>query len=199
MGSGSLGRIVAPQAEALAVKLRNGAQSLERYAANYRAGVESEEVLQGVLGGLVHRGWHPLSDRRSPRGGSIDELLVGPAGVAVLDAKRWSHPLKVRSGRLYSGPLTRNRELDRVVRLVDAAREALRRSSLGTVAVRGFMVLCGDVDRTRAPEEVRGVWICGLDLVEHGFNQFLAVHPTHVVEQIATVLDQEFPPKRLAA
>ncbi len=199
MGSGSFARVVAPQAEALAAKLRDRAQSLERYAANYRAGVESERALDGMLGRLAHLGWHPLSDRRSPKCGNVDELLVGPAGVAVLDARRWSHPLKVRGGRLYAGPLTRNRELERVVHLVEAARDALGRSALGTVAVRGFMVLCGDADRSRAPEEVKGVWICGLDLLEQGFRQFLSVHPAHVVQRITSVIEQEFPPKRLAA
>ncbi|MGH9101342.1 MAG: hypothetical protein ACRDV8_14075 [Acidimicrobiales bacterium] len=190
---------MAPQAEALAARLRHRAQSLERYAANYRANIDSEAALDGVVGRLVHLGWHPLSDRRSPKGGGVDDLLVGPAGVAVLEAKRWTHPLKVKGDRLYSGPLTRTRELDRVVRLVESARDVLRRASLETVAVRGFMVLCSDVDRSRTPEEVRGVWICGMDLLEHGFHQFLSVHPPHVVEQISTLVEQEFPPKRLAA
>ncbi|HVC13335.1 MAG TPA: nuclease-related domain-containing protein [Acidimicrobiales bacterium] len=125
---------------------RERALSLERYAANCRLGAEGEAALDSVLERLIDRGWHPLPDRRSRKGGNIDELFVGPAGVAVLDAKNWSYPLTIRGDRLRTGKFPKDRELEHVVQLVDEVKDVLRRSSLGPVAVQGFMTLCAEVE-----------------------------------------------------
>jgi hypothetical protein len=193
-GAGSSARHMAVRAEAKAAALRERATSLERYAANWRLGAEGEDALDAVLGSLVDQGWHPLPDRRSSNGGNIDELFVGPAGVAVLDAKNWSYPLTIRGERLRTGKIPRNRELDHVVQLVDEVGGVLERSSLGWVAVQGFMILCGDADRSRSAERVKDVWICGLDFVAHGFSNLPLVHEPHHVDMITSVVERGFPP-----
>lgn len=187
-------RGMATRAERKAAEYRKRAESLDRYATNCRVGAEGEVALDAVLEQLVQRGWRPLPDRRSTRGGNIDELLVGPAGVAVLDAKKWSYALTIRGERLSTGRIPRNRELDHVRQLVDEARDVLVRSSMESVAVQGFMALCGDADRSRAAERVKGVWICGLDLLQLGFSSLPVVHPPRDVEMVWKVIEREFPP-----
>lgn len=185
---------IARRAEAKAARLRDQADSLERYASGFRAGAEGERALHSVLGNLTRVGWHSLPDRRSPTGGNIDELLVGPAGVAVLDAKKWSYPLRIRGDHLYTGRYPRNRELDHLVELVVLVRRAILDPRLGTIDVRGFMVLCGDVDRNRAAEEVKGIWVCGLDILEQGFAYSHSELPPAMVWRVFTAIERAFPP-----
>jgi hypothetical protein len=63
--------------------------SLTLNADTFRKGAAGEVELDAVLQRLVDRGWHPLPDRRSPTGGTIDELFVSRAGIAVLDPMKW--------------------------------------------------------------------------------------------------------------
>jgi hypothetical protein len=185
---------IARRAEAKAARLRDQAASLERYATGFRAGAEGERALHSLLGNLTRIGWHSLPDRRAPTGGNIDELMVGPAGVAVLDAKKWSYPLRIRGNQLYTGRYPRNRELDHIVDLVELVTRAILDATLETVDVRGFMVLCGDVDRNRAAEEVRGVWVCGLNVLEQGFAYSHSELPPELVWRAFTVIERAFPP-----
>lgn len=185
---------IARRAEAKAARLREQADSLDRYATRFRAGADSERALHSVLGHLTRVGWHSLPDRRSPTGGNIDELLIGPAGVAVLDAKNWSYPLRIRGDQLYTGRYPRNRELDHLADLVELVTEAILDARLGPVDVRGFMVLCGDVDRRRAASEVKGIWVCGLDMLQQGFAYSHGELPPELAWQVFTALERAFPP-----
>lgn len=143
MGAGDSARSVADRADASAAVHRRKAEAASRRAANFRAGAEGEEALHLLAAGLAQRGWSPMPDRRSPTGGNVDELLVGPTGVAVLDAKAWSHPVRVQGQRIFSGRRGCTRDLDRLLAQVDAVGNALARAGLDAVAVRGFVVLSG--------------------------------------------------------
>lgn len=192
MGAGESARSVAQRADASAVAHRKKADAAERMATQFRVGAMGEEALHAVLASLVDRGWSPLPDRHSPTGGNVDELLVGPTGVAVLDAKAWSHPVRVHRGRFYAGGRHCTDHLDHVLRQVDAVRDVLAISSLGIVAVRGFLALTG-VDRDRAPEEVRGVWVAGVDRLAEGFRGLPDVLPPGIVAEVTSRLEAAFP------
>lgn len=193
MGAGDSARSVAERADASAAAHRRRAERAERMASQFREGARGEEALHAVLARLVARGWSPMPDRRSPTGGNMDELLVGPTGVAVLDAKAWSHPVRSQGGRFYAGQRRCTDHLDRVLGQVEEVRAALARSALGSVAVRGFIVLTGSVDRGRLPEEVRGVWVVGLDHLAAGFHGLPGVNPRDTVAAVKSVVDVVFP------
>ncbi len=193
MGAGDSARSVVERADASAAAHRRRAERAERMAAQFREGALGEEALHAVLARLVARGWSPMPDRRSPTGGNMDELLVGPAGVAVLDAKAWSHPVRLRGGRFYSGQRCCTDHLDHVLGQVEEVRAALARSALSSVAVRGFIALTGGVDRSRPPEEMRGVWVVGLDHLAAGFHRLPEVNSRDTTAAVQSVLDVAFP------
>lgn len=56
----------------------------------WRTGAAGEERLGGMLDSLADRGVRSLHDRRIPRSrANIDHIAIGPAGVFVIDAKRY--------------------------------------------------------------------------------------------------------------
>lgn len=194
MGAGDSATAVAQRAEARALALRKKAEAAERRAARFRAGATGERVLDDAAQGLVDCGWSPLADRRSPTGGNMDELFVGPGGVAVLDAKNWSWPVRVRNGQMRTGKFRRTTCLRRVLEQVHAVEDVLDRAGLDGVPVQGFIVLAGEASRTFAPEDVRGVWVLGLDFVRSGFSVQPNTLPMDVVVHAQAVIEAAFPP-----
>lgn len=55
---------------------------------HWREGAEGERRTARVLGPLEREGWVVQHDLAGPKG-NVDHLLVGPAGVFLLDTKRW--------------------------------------------------------------------------------------------------------------
>lgn len=69
----------------------------------WRTGAAGEERLGGILDSLADRGVRALHDRRIPRSrANIDHIAIGPAGVFVIDAKRYKGrpSLRVEGGIL---------------------------------------------------------------------------------------------------
>jgi len=57
----------------------------------WQTGARGEVVLGGRLDSLRERGIHVLHDRRIPgTTANIDHIVVGPRGVFVIDAKKYS-------------------------------------------------------------------------------------------------------------
>lgn len=195
MGAGDSATEVAQRAEAKAIALRIKAEAAEQRAARFRAGAAGERVLDEAARGLVDCGWFPLADRCSPTGGNMDELFVGPAGVAVLDAKNWSWPVSVRNGQMRTGKFRRTTCLRRVREQVSAVEEVLDRADLDEVPVQGFIVLIGDPSRSFPPEDVEGVWVLGINFVRSGFSLQRSTLPTEAVVQAQTVIEATFPPR----
>jgi nuclease-like protein len=85
-----------------------------------------------------------LHDRRMPRGrGNIDHLAVAPAGVFVIDAKRYRGKVGVRGfqgERLFVNGRDRTKKVDGLDRQVKVVREVLREFGQAEVVVQG--VLC---------------------------------------------------------
>lgn len=69
----------------------------------WRTGAAGSERLGGILDSLADRGVLALHDRRIPRSrANIDHIAIGPAGVFVIDAKRYKGrpSLRVEGGIL---------------------------------------------------------------------------------------------------
>jgi hypothetical protein len=87
-----------------------------------------------------------LHDRRMPRGhGNVDHLAVAPAGVFVIDAKRYRGKVGAvdrgfQGERLFVNGRDRTKVIDGLDRQVKVVREALRDLGQDEVAVQG--VLC---------------------------------------------------------
>lgn len=113
-------------------------------------GARGEEVLGQRLDQLEVRGVRALHDRRIPgTRANIDHLTVGPAGVHVIDAKRYrGRPaLRVEGGiirprvqKLVVGSRDCTRLVDGVQKQIQVVRAALERAGITDVPVHG--VLC---------------------------------------------------------
>lgn len=116
----------------------------------WATGARGEELLGRGLDALAHRGVRVLHDRRIPRTrANIDHIAVSPAGVFVVDAKRYrGRPqLRVEGGlfrprveKLVVGSRDQTRLVEAVHNQVDLVRDALSLVGLAELKVRG--VLC---------------------------------------------------------
>ena len=126
--------------------LRRKSEWASRRSANFATGATGERALAEAFAPLTAKGWYPLYDRASPSGGNIDVPVVGPAGVAVIDAKSWSGAVTIDRTKLLLGDRSRAKELNGVRRQVAEVEAALRDVQL-EVTVRGFLALAGEEDR----------------------------------------------------
>jgi hypothetical protein len=123
------------------------ARSASQEETAFRRGEQGERALAAYLERRTRRG--PtilLHDRRMPRGhGNIDHLAVTPAGVFVIDAKRYRGKAGVldqgfRGERLFVNGWDRTEKVDGLERQVKVVREVLRDIGQAEVPVQG--VLC---------------------------------------------------------
>jgi len=167
----------------------------------WKVGAEGEERVAEVLRDVP--GIEVLHDRRVPGSrANIDHLVVGPAGVFVIDAKKYKAGsiVEVRDvggifrpdRRLYVAGRNRTKLVEGVRGQFDVVRAALA-PELGDVPVRG--VLCfvganwGRRRKTKAIGSVTAVWPTGLP----GLVTAKGPHGPDV-ERIATHLRQNLPP-----
>lgn len=116
----------------------------------WATGARGEELLGKRLDGLAGHGVRVLHDRRIPRTkANIDHIAVSPAGVFVIDAKRYkARPhLRVEGGllrprveKLVVGTRDQTKLVEGVHKQVDLVRAALEAVGVADVPVRG--VLC---------------------------------------------------------
>ncbi|MFI4971043.1 MAG: nuclease-related domain-containing protein [Hyphomicrobiales bacterium] len=198
MGAGDSAREVARRTAAAASVLQRKADSAARKAVTFSEGADGEETLSQVLAPLAAKGWLALPDRQSPRGGNLDEIVVGPAGVAVIDAKKWSYRVTVKSDDIYTGRYRRSNALDGVIGQVEIVNASL--AGIGfPVMVQGFIALVGELDRERDHELVRDVGIIGLDQIVDKFLKMKGQLTTVQVEDVFRALSLAFPPMVVAS
>lgn len=132
----------------------------------WSTGADGEERVAEVLTGVA--GIEVLHDRRVPGStANIDHIVVGPSGVFVIDAKKYTGRVEVvdKGGwfkiddRLYVGGRDRTKLVDGVVRQIDVVRTALG-VEFASVPVRGVLCFIGaewGLLGPRRPKTVRGV------------------------------------------
>lgn len=119
-----------------------------------------------ALAPLEAEGWRVLHDLVDPEGGNIDHLAIGPPGIAVIDAKNWSSAIAITADRrlVTGGKDDRSKELDRLLQRVELVRRTVAVDGMH-VAVRGYLVLCGDEDRDRQSEDLGDLRVIGVQRV----------------------------------
>jgi hypothetical protein len=129
----------------LALAIGGEAQSTTAWKRGSMGETKVADALRTVAGVRV------LSDRRVPRTqGNIDHIVIGPAGVFVVDAKAYRGLIatKNRGGwfqrdeRLYVGGRDRSRLADNMNWQVEAVRQVLVSADSRFVAVPVHPVLC---------------------------------------------------------
>lgn len=169
-----------------------------RTRANGASGAEALEAALGEVPGVVI-----LHDRRMPgTRANIDHIVIGPAGVFVVDAKRYHGRIAIhnRGGlfrtdlRLYVGRRDCSGLADNLDWQAEAVRTALRSGSLGSAAPV-VPVLCfidGDWPRLNPPSSYRKVRLERQDSIE-GLVSGQAVLDPGSIERVARLLASALP------
>ena len=66
---------------------------------NWRTGAEGEKATAKALRPMLRSGWELFNDIKTGHG-NIDHILVGPAGVFMLESKRLAGEVRVNAGKL---------------------------------------------------------------------------------------------------
>lgn len=130
--------MVAESVEREALRRRRYAEALQaraeradREARHWAKGSVGEKRLPELFAPLVERGYLHMSDRALPDSdANIDALLIGPAGVIVVDIKNWDGKLEVSGRDFHQNGRRRNSEV-----------ENMRRQA---VAIAGILDRLGD-------------------------------------------------------
>ena len=126
-----------------AEELRRKAARLEERAAAFARGRQGELSVARALDQLAADGYARIDDCRWPgrSQANIDHVLVGPAGLFVVDAKNWSGRVEIRDGVLRQNGYRRTREADASA---EAARAVAGLLPMGVARVEGVLCLCGE-------------------------------------------------------
>jgi hypothetical protein len=180
VASGDSAAEEAAAARARAAKYRLRADRAERTAGAWGRGAEGETALAAVMAPLAADGYYVLGDRRFPESAAnIDHLLVGPAGIFVVDAKSWTGDVRLEGKSLRQNGRRRDEHIER-----------LRTQAVGVAAV-----MEDGIGEHRTP--VRPV-MCFVEGAE--IERRTAVDRVHVlnsgdlvpfVRSLARVLDQQ--------
>lgn len=124
----------------------------------WATGAEGERLVAQTLADL-HPCWQVLHDVRWPgrRFANIDHLAIGPGGVVVVDAKRWSGRVTLERAVLRQNGYRRDGELDGVAEAAAAVAALVNPHS--ATPVRGVLCL---VDQSFSPTDTTsGVAVVG--------------------------------------
>ena len=135
---------------------------------SWRTGADGEKASERQLRPLLRRGWTLFHDIETAYG-NIDHVLVGPAGVFLLESKRPGGVAKVKAGKLivrWREDPEDGYENDSIAVRARAGAASLR-SALGSegvaVWVQAVVVLWTEFDQ-RSTESGRVAWVRGRDL-----------------------------------
>jgi AAA domain/Nuclease-related domain/UvrD-like helicase C-terminal domain len=128
-----------------ALELARRSREAYRLAGRWEAAAEAERAVAATLVGLTAVGWRLLVDRRWPgtRAANIDMILIGPAGVFVIDVKRWHDRPVVNGGRLAAGGVPRDEEIRKLLAMTRTAEEEVAALGLSPVALVPVMAFAG--------------------------------------------------------
>jgi hypothetical protein len=139
----------------------------DRRLANFLKGAKGEEWVAHELAFLSSK--HTVFNGLRLGGGkqNFDHIIVGPAGVFVVETKNWRGSVEFRDGKLYAGGKEPSRPPIKQVKAATAELVAwIDDAGYGDIPVHSVLCFLG----TRLPEEimnVNGVVVCtGNKLVE---------------------------------
>lgn len=163
MAAGESAATEAERARQAAARLRRKAAYADHVADNYAKGSVGEQAVAEALEPLKAEGWRIVHDLVDPEGGNIDHLAIGPPGIAVIDAKNWTGGITITADRrLVVGKDDRSGELARLAKRVDLVRRSVAADGMH-VAVRGYLVLCGERDRGLMAEDLGDLRVVGVE------------------------------------
>lgn len=185
-------------AAAKAQELRDKAARLEREAQQWDKGAEGERRTAAVLSSLAARGYVVLDDLAIPGSkANIDHVVIGPAGVVVVETKAYTGRVNVSDGVLWHGRYPLRKELAAAQFEADKVREVVA-STGWTVAVRSLMCIHGVEVPTDPTGSLGSIELCGpLDLLARIEAAPPLLAPAHVAH-LVSVIERALPPQRLA-
>lgn len=163
---------------------------IPQHVRSYETGADGEVRTAELLAPLEDEGFVVLHDRRIPRAReNIDQIVVGPPGVFVIETKSYAGRLRVRDGELVVAGRRRVGVADQVARQAAAVA-----AIVGEVAVE--RVIC--VHRADMPffgrPRVEGVPILtGRELVRYLRGGPPVLEPDEV-DRLAAVIARALPP-----
>lgn len=167
------------------------------YIQRWQLGAWGEQATAKALRPLERGGWTVLHDRRiGSRRGNVDHLLVGAAGVFLLDSKRWSGITTVSAG---VASVARHEDPDLPSELWDRLPASVRGAAAGVharvkevsrihVFVKPVVVVWGEFPQREAAGD-GFAYLHGDELVRWLRAQPLRLQPDGVT-RIAGVLQQ---------
>jgi hypothetical protein len=184
----------AASARRLAEQRQREADRAAKVAAAWEAGQLGEERLARVLEELAPDGYRHLPDRALPgSSANIDHLLVGPAGVFVLDAKCWTGELTMSAGTLRQDGHRRVHEVESARSVALTVAASLEGGS-PKVDVRPALCFVGDA-RIGTPAFLDKVKLIDVDDVVAWIRPFPAKLTAADVAAVAQHLVSAFPTK----
>lgn len=195
MGAGeSAARRAAAEAEK-ARQLRARADAHDAEAARQLKGATGENRLYERLLPLVGSGYRLLEDRSVPHHvGNIDLILIGPAGVFVIDAKNWSGAVELREGQLRQNGFGRADELVGVYDQAAVVQRALASAGAPSLPVWPVLCLVGEASLGKI-ELAGGVYLCSKDDVSHLVTSAPPALDEAWVGWSSDLVEHRFPPR----
>jgi hypothetical protein len=132
----------------------SGLTRMHEVAGHVVTGAEGQEAVAATLDLLKSGGWVVLHDRRrAPRSpANIHHLVVGPMGLLVIDAKKWSGRVTFRNGTLRCNGYSRQSTITDTVEVADLLRVELAIEGFGEVPITAVLCFEGDAGVTRPVE-----------------------------------------------
>lgn len=190
-------RVAALTAQRAALDARIEAASKQRQA--WQAGADGEQRVGAVLDRLGSA-YRVLHDVRWPgrQKANLDHVVVGPAGVWVVDTKNWSGDVTVRDGVLRCAGYRKAREAEAVLDAAAAVAGTLPSQLRGVV--RGVLCLAGSGADLEAEPCASGTLVVGAaglaDLVTSGPPVLDPSQVTEVATALVTTTAPAVPARR---
>lgn len=110
-----------------------------------RAGEAERQVAAQLLTLTGKGGWRLLVDRRWPgaEGAGAYMVLIGPAGIFVVDVRDWEAEPLVVDGRLHAAGESRDGDVQRLLQMTRAVEDASAELGMSPVAVQPLVVFAG--------------------------------------------------------
>lgn len=182
-----------------AAELREQAARLEAEAANWDRGSEGERLTRELLAPLIKDGFQLLDDLAIPDSkANVDHVVIGPAGVFVIDTKNYSGQLNIGKDMIWRGRYPLRREVDTLLWETQQVELAASRAlPTWTLGFRSVLCVHGGL-----PAGTRAA-VAGVDVVSPDMLTGLLAEGPNLLTQshmlaAAIALKKELPPRTAA-